>query len=58
VEIADSRNVIVRSITGLRMPIAEKIRTALQYNLDWESEPAPGRLQTDRTVLLTLGYAF
>jgi putative salt-induced outer membrane protein YdiY len=45
-------------MTGLRMPIADKIRTSLQYNVDWENEPAPGRVKTDRAVLLTLGYEF
>lgn len=56
--IDDLQKVLVKSMTGLRMPIADKIRTSLQYNVDWESEPAPGRVHTDRTVLLTLGYEF
>ncbi len=56
--IDDPQKVLVKSMTGLRMPIADKIRTAFQYNVDWESEPAPGRVRTDRTVLLTLGYEF
>lgn len=58
VGIGDPKNILVRSTTGLRMPIADKIRTELKYNLDWESEPAPGRLRTDRAVLLTVGYEF
>ena len=58
VGIDDPEKVLVRSITGLRMPIADKIHTALQYNVDWENEPAPGRVRTDTAVLLTIGYAF
>jgi putative salt-induced outer membrane protein YdiY len=54
----DPEKIVVKSITGLRMPIVKKIRTALQYNLDWENEPAPGRVRTDRALLLTLGYEF
>lgn len=54
----DPEKMLVKSMTGLRMPIAKKIRTALQYNVDWENQPAPGRVHTDRTVLLTLGYEF
>lgn len=54
----DPEKMLVKSKTGVRMPIAEKIRTALQYNLDWENQPAPGRERTDRAVLLTLGYEF
>ena len=56
--IDDPDKVLVKSMTGLRMPIADKIRTSLQYNVDWENEPAPGRVKTDRAVLLTLGYEF
>lgn len=54
----DPEKMLVKSMTGLRMPIAKKIRTALQYNVDWENQPAPGRVRTDRAVLLTLGYEF
>ena len=56
--INEPQKLLVKSMTGLRMPIADKIRTALQYNVDWENEPAPGRVHTDRAVLLTLGYEF
>jgi putative salt-induced outer membrane protein YdiY len=56
--IDEPEKVLVKSMTGLRMPIADKIRTSLQYNVDWENEPAPGRVNTDRAVLLTLGYEF
>ncbi len=56
--IDDPEKVLVKSMTGLRMPIVDKIRTSLQYNVDWENEPAPGRVKTDRAVLFTLGYAF
>lgn len=49
---------LVKTMTGLRMPIADKVRTTLQYNVDWEHEPAPGRVHTDRAVLLTIGYEF
>ena len=56
--IDDPEKLLVKSMTGLRMPLADKIRTSLQYNVDWENEPAPGRVKTDRAVLLTLGYEF
>ena len=56
--IDDPEKLLVKSMTGLRMPLADKIRTSLQYNVDFENEPAPGRVKTDRAVLLTLGYEF
>ncbi|HWH49709.1 MAG TPA: DUF481 domain-containing protein [Burkholderiales bacterium] len=58
VAVDDAEKIVAKSFTGLRMPIVKKIRVALQYNLDWENEPAPGRERTDRALLLTLGYAF
>ena len=58
VAVDDPDKIVAKSSTGLRMPIAKKIRAALQYNLDWENQPAPGRVRTDRAVLLTLGYEF
>jgi hypothetical protein len=45
-------------MTGLRMPVLEKIDATLQYNLDWDNNPAPGRVSADRALLFTLGYQF
>ena len=58
VGMADSKRTFVKSITGLRMPVVDRVNVTMQYNLDWENEPAPGRVHSDRTVLLTLGYHF
>jgi putative salt-induced outer membrane protein YdiY len=52
----DSRDVLVRSRTGLRFPLAAGIQATTQVNLDWDHQLAPGRESTDRTWLLTLGY--
>jgi putative salt-induced outer membrane protein YdiY len=51
-----SDNTFVRTQTGLRMAVLQKARVTLQYNMDWDADPAPGRVSTDRAVLLTLGY--
>jgi len=58
VGIADVNRSFIRSMTGLRMPVVEKVDATLQYNLDWDSNPAPGRVSTDRALLFTLGYQF
>jgi putative salt-induced outer membrane protein YdiY len=58
VGIADVDRTFFRSMTGLRMPVIEKVDATLQYNLDWDNNPAPGRVSTDRALLFTLGYQF
>lgn len=52
----DSENVFVRTQTGLRWPVIERLAATAQYNVDWDANPAPGRSRTDRTILFTLGY--
>ncbi len=56
--LSDSRDVVVRTKTGLRIPVANGLNLTAQLNLDWESDPAPGRSRTDSTWILGLGYAF
>jgi putative salt-induced outer membrane protein YdiY len=58
VGIADVNRTFFRSMTGLRMPVLEKVDATLQYNLDWDNNPAPGRVSADRALLFTLGYQF
>ncbi len=52
----DSDNLFVRTQTGLRWPVIERLNATAQYNVDWDDNPAPGRAGTDRTVLFSLGY--
>lgn len=52
----DSGNLFVRSQTGLRWPVVERLAATAQYNVDWDGNAAQGRSSTDRTVLFTLGY--
>lgn len=54
----DAEQVLLRTRTGLRLPLAQGFNATAQLNLDWDREPAPGRRSTDRTWLLTLGYAW
>lgn len=54
----DTNQVTVRSRTGVRMPLTERIHANLQLNLDWENEPTPGRDSTDSTWLVGAGYKF
>jgi putative salt-induced outer membrane protein YdiY len=54
----DEGAVVLKTRTGLRVPLSYGFNATAQLNLDWESDPAPGREETDRTVLLGLGYEF
>jgi putative salt-induced outer membrane protein YdiY len=53
-----SDNTFVRTLTGLRMPVFFRVTATLQYNVDWEADPAPDRVPTDRALLFTLGYVW
>lgn len=50
--------VVLRTRTGVRVPLSYGFNATAQINLDWESDPAPDREELDRTVLLGLGYEF
>lgn len=54
----DLSQVTLRSRSGLRLPFASGLTASLQLNLDWDSQPAPGRRGTDATWLVGLGYAW
>ncbi len=54
----DSKSVLVRSKTGVRVPLVNRFNATAQLNVDWERTPAPGRAATDRTLLFGLDYSF
>ena len=56
VDLQDSNRTFVRSQTGLRMPLVQRLLATAQINVDYENAPAPGKSKTDRTYLLTVGY--
>ncbi len=51
-----SDNFFIRTRTGLRLPIIENLNSTIQYNYDWDDNPAPGRVKEDKAWLFTLGY--
>ncbi len=55
-QIAEGSNMTLRTRTGLRAPIAAGMSASVQFNLDWEKDPAPGRKSTDSALLVGLGY--
>jgi len=52
----DRNQASLRSKTGVRVPVAERLTASAQLNLDWEREPAPGLKAVDTTWLLGLNY--
>ncbi len=57
VSVEDTDDLFIKSRTGIRVPLFENINATLQYNVDWEKTPSPGREKTDRTIMFTLGYS-
>lgn len=45
-----------RTQTGLRFPVRSGLFLSLQYNVDWDGDPAPDRRSVDRTLLFSVGY--
>jgi len=56
VDLRESRRTLLRTQTGLRMPLGAGVAASLQVNADHENVPAPGRAKLDRSYLLNLGY--
>jgi hypothetical protein len=52
------QGVVIRSRSGVRVPFSRALSGNMQLNVDWESEPAPGRRSTDSTLLVGLNYAW
>ncbi len=54
----DVKKTFVRSQTGLRAPLLKSLNATAQYNVDWDNNPAAGRVRLDKTLVLTLGYSW
>jgi len=54
----DTAALLVRSKSGLRLPLLQRISASVQLNVDWERRPAPGRHSTDTTLLFGVNYAW
>ena len=52
----DSRKQIWRSWTGVRVPLVAGFVGSVEYEIDYDSQPAVETLSTDKTLRLKLGY--
>ncbi len=46
----------VRTQTGLRFPLRDRLLAQAQVNVDWQGDPPPGTESVDRSVILSVGY--
>lgn len=53
----DLKEMLLRTQTGLRIPLYKGVNTGFQFNFDWERTPAAGTKQSDYGYLFTLGYS-
>jgi len=58
VSLEDTADLLIRTRTGLRIPLRRGFNTTLQYNWDWDNAPTPGTDRVDERYLFTLGYSW
>lgn len=58
VSLEDAKDLLIRTRTGLRIPLLKRFNATVQYNWDWDNTPAPGNDRVDERYLFTLGYGW
>ncbi len=56
--LSDKASTLLQTRIGLRFPLSRGFHALAQVNVDWESDPAPGRKKTDSKIIFGLGYAY
>ena len=56
--IEDSSKYLVKTATGLRIPILDRLQATMQVNFDRNNQPAAGTRKNDTEYLLTAGYTW
>lgn len=51
-------DLLLRSKTGLMIPVGKSITTGLTFTVDWDHKPAAGKKSLDTSLQATLGYGF
>lgn len=54
----DDDNLFFKMQNGVRISVVAGFVTTLQFDLDYDPSPSPGRDETDTTFALTFGYRF
>ena len=58
VNLEDTKDILIRTRQGVRVPLRNGLNVAAQVNLDYDAEPAPGSDTTDTKYILSVGYNF
>jgi putative salt-induced outer membrane protein YdiY len=58
VSLEDTEDILVRTRTGVRIPLKKGFNTTAQFNWDWDNSPAPNKDRVDKRYLITLGYSW
>ena len=56
VRVEEPERTFIQTRTGLKFPIAYGLAATLQYNLDWDAKPQPGKDKMDAKLSASLGY--
>lgn len=54
----DSGDWLLKTRTGIRVPVAESLNLSTQVNLDYDNRPAAGKDTTDSALVFSVGYGF
>lgn len=54
----NTREITLRSKTGLRMPLVARLNGVVQLNVDWMRNPGPGRDPIDSMLLFGIDYTW
>jgi hypothetical protein len=57
-DVQESTNWVVRTRTGVRIPMVMKLYASFQFNYDYDHQPAEGKKQYDQAWIFGLGWAF
>ena len=57
-DLENAGNWIVRTRTGIRVPLVSHLFTAFQFNYDWDNQPADGKEKFDQAWTFTIGWQF
>jgi hypothetical protein len=54
----DSANWVVRTRTGINLPLISKLFASFQFNYDFDNQPADGKDKYDQYWIFSIGWAF
>jgi len=56
--VQDAQDFLLKTRTGLRVPVKKQLNFTGQVNVDYDNTPAPGKDSTDTALIFSVGYGF